>query len=400
MNLIKFFFLFVGLNMSVHLTHAQNQLSTNAGTIRVCDDPNADEETSTLRKEWVTLLREKKFTALDDAFKDREARTSKGEFREQALYRLTKFTDGTEPEFEPLLNEWVRINSSSFIALLARANYHQAIGWKKRGNKFSSDTSKDQFEALDESFKKAEIDLVKASALIPLSVLPYPGLLEISSVMSVSKDNIQDILKSTNKIAPQNFIVQKMAVHRLSPRWGGSFDEMDNIIKQAKKSKLNAIDLRRLEFTVLLEKGSHLKNVEKRILEALPYFTQAAKLCDSYQAWSEISNIQYTREDWPQVEAATIQYMRLRPDTAWAYNRRGWALEKQGRLKEAIFDYERSSELGNDFAQNKIGYFYMTGNGLPKDLNKARSLFEKANAQGNKNAKSNLEYMARTPSAN
>lgn len=253
---------------------------------------------------------------------------------------------------------------------------------------------------MNESFKKAGIDFAASSKLMPSSVLPYPGLLEIVSSMSENKDRIQDILTRANKIDPQNYIVRKMAVHRLAPRWGGSFEDLDNIITQSKSSKLNATDLRRLEFSVLFEKGSQFKNIEKRPLEALPYFTQAAKMCDSYSAWAEVSNIQYTREDWPQVEAAMLQYMRLRPDTAWGYNRRGWALEKQGRLKEAIADYEKSSDLGNDYGQNKIGYFYMTGNGLPKDLSKARSLFEKANAQGNKNAKSNLEYMARTPSAN
>lgn len=121
MNLIKYLFLFFGLIINVHLVYAQNQHSLNGGTIRVCDDANADEETSTLRKEWVSLLREKKFAALEDSFKDREARTGKGEFRDQALYRLTKFADSAEPELEPLLNEWVRNNPSSFIAPLARA---------------------------------------------------------------------------------------------------------------------------------------------------------------------------------------------------------------------------------------------------------------------------------------
>lgn len=400
MKLFKTLPLLICLLTNSDITFAQNQISGNSGVIRVCDDLNADEETSTLRKEWLLLLREKKFTALEENFKDREGRTNKGEFRDQVLYRLTKFADSAEPELEPLLNEWVRVSPTSFIALLARGHYHAAVGWRKRGNKFSNDTSKDQFEAMSESFKKAAMDLTTSSKLKPSSVLPYPGLLEIVSSLSENKDESLDILMRANKVEPQNYIVRKMALHRLTPKWGGSFDDLDHIVTQSKNSKLSAIDIRRLEFTSLFEKGSHFKSIEKRTSEALPYFTQAAKLCDSYKAWAEVSNIQYTREDWVQVEVVMNQYMRLRPDTAWGYNRRGWALEKQGRLKEAILDYEKSSDLGNDYAQNKIGYFYMTGNGLPKDLSKARNLFEKSNAQGNKNAKANLESMTRMTSTN
>jgi tetratricopeptide (TPR) repeat protein len=400
MKLFKILPLLICLLTNSDLTIAQSQPSGNSSVIRVCDDLNADEETSTLRKEWILLLREKKFTALEESFKDREVRTNKGEFGDQVLYRLTKFTDTAEPELEPLLNEWVRVYPSSFIALLARGHYHEAVGWKKRGNKFSDNTSKDQFEAMSESFKKAAIDLTTSSKLKSSSVLPYPGLLQIISSISENKNERLDILIKANKIDPKNYIVRRMALYTFVPKWGGSFEEMDHIVAQSRNSTVSESDIRRLEFISIFEKASHFKSIEKRISEALPYFTQAAKLCDSYKAWAEVSNIQYIREDWVQVEAATNQYMRLRPDTAWGYNRRGWALEKQGRLKEAIVDYEKSSDLGNDYAQNKIGYFYMTGNGLPKDLSKARNLFEKANAQGNKNAKSNLESLSRMSSSN
>ena len=396
MKLINILLPLFFLTTNTHTVFAQNNNSPSAGSIRVCDDSNADEETSALRKELVALLRDKKFAAIEDTLKDREARTLKGEFRDQSLYRLTKFADSAEPELEPLMNEWVRNNPASFMALMVRANFHLAVGWKKRGNKFSNATSQDQFDAMNESFKKAGSDLAASSKLAPVSVLPYSGLINIAGSMAQSNDKIQDVLLRANKIDPQNYVVRKMAIWRLSPRWGGSFDALDKIIEQAKSSKLNAADLRRLEYSVLFEKGSHFKDVEKRPLEALPYFMQAAKMCDSYQAWAEVSSIEYTREDWPQVEAAMNQYMRLHPDTAWGYNRRGWALQQQGRLKDAIADFKRSSELGNDYAQNKMGYFYMTGNGVPKDLAQARTLFAKANVQGNKTAKANLEYLART----
>lgn len=395
LNPLLFLTLFV---FGASAVFAQTSNSTSSDSIRVCDDLNAEVETGGLRKDMLALLRDKKYHALQDMLDDRHARMLTGEFSDRALDRLTGFADSADPALEPLLDEWVRSSQSSFMALLVRGKYYASVGWKKRGTRFSDQTSQDQMDAMGDAFKKAWSDFVASSKKQPQSVLPYPELMQIASATGNSSE-VPGILTRANALVPQNLIARLMAVRRLSPRWGGSFEATDKILAQAKIEKLNPTDLRRLEFATLQVKAAHFKDVEKRPIEALPYYTQAAKLCNSYAAWAEVSSIHYDREDWPQVEAATNQYMRLRPDTAWAYNRRGWALEKQGRLKDAISDFERAAEQGSDYAQNKIGYFYMTGNGFPKDLGKARVLFEKANAQGNKSAKANLEFMARSVEA-
>lgn len=373
------------------------QTAGGAASTQLCGSFSVDEDTAPLRKELLALLRDKKYLSLDDTLNDRHARMQKGEFTDETLARLTNFADSADPSLEPLLNEGVRTSQGGFMALLVRGKYHSAVAWKKRGSAFADKTSIDQTDAMAESFKKALADLVASKQKHPRSILPYPELMHIASAMGHSAE-IYDILVRANDVAPQNLIARRMAVWRFAPKWGGSFDAMDKILMQSKTSQLSAINQRRLEYSVLMEKASHFKLVEKRPIEALPYYTQAAKLCDAYVAWGEVSGIQYDREDWPAVEAAMNQYMRLYAGgTAWGFNRRAWALEKQGRVKDAIADYERSVELGNDYAQNKMGYFYLTGNTVPKDLVKAKALFEKANTQGNKNAKTNLENMARLP---
>jgi tetratricopeptide (TPR) repeat protein len=375
---------------------AQPASLSNPVASQNCGNLNVDEETAPLRKELLSLLRDKKYAALDDMLNDRHARMLKGEFTDQSLVRLTNFIDTADTALEPLLNEWVRTSQGGFMALLVRGKYHTATAWKKRGTEFADKTSNDQLEAMAESFKKAFADLVDSKQKQPRSILPYPELMQIASAMGQGGE-VYDILMRANEVAPHNYAARRMAVVRFSPKWGGSFEEMDKVVTQSKTSRLPAIYQKCLEYSVLMEKASHFKVVEKRPIEALPYYTQAAQLCDSHTAWAEVSSIQYAREDWPAVEAAMNQYMRLRPDTAWGFNRRAWALEKQGRVKDAVPDYERSAELGNDYAQNKMGYFYLTGNPVSKDLVKAKALFEKANAQGNKNAKAQLEYMARLP---
>lgn len=388
----SFFVLALIINTSV----SDAQISSTATSAPVCGNFKVDEDTAPLRKELLALLRDKKYAALDDTLNDRHAIMFKGEFTDQTLASVTGFTSA-DPALEPLLSEWVRISQGGFMAHLVRGKYHSAVAWKKRGGDFADKTSNDQIDAMAESFKKALADLVASKQKQPRSVLPYPELMYIASAMGHGGE-IYDILARANEVAPLNFIARRAAIGRFAPKWGGSFEAMDKIMVQAKTSQLPAMNQRALEYYALMEKASHYRWIDKRPIEALPYYTQAAKLCDSYAAWGEVSSVQYDREDWLAVEAAMNQYMRLYPGgSAWGFNRRAWALEKQGRVKDAIADYERSVELGNDYAQNKMGYFYLTGNTVTKDLVKAKALFEKANAQGNKNAKTQLEYMARLP---
>jgi TPR repeat protein len=55
--------------------------------------------------------------------------------------------------------------------------------------------------------------------------------------------------------------------------------------------------------------------------------------------------------------------------------------------------YEQGAALGNDAAINGLGVLYDQGHGVAHDSRKARQLFEKAAALGNPEAKKNLRVM-------
>ena len=76
-------------------------------------------------------------------------------------------------------------------------------------------------------------------------------------------------------------------------------------------------------------------------------------------------------------------------------SRRGWAVEKQGRLSDALPDYEAAANGGQSWAQNKLGWLYLRGEGVSIDKARARKLFGLAAAQGNQTAISNLQNMSK-----
>jgi TPR repeat protein len=77
------------------------------------------------------------------------------------------------------------------------------------------------------------------------------------------------------------------------------------------------------------------------------------------------------------------------PVTAAAWFHRSAA---QG-YADAQFNRDCFANQGNVDAQNNLGVMYYSGEGVPRDPGKAKEWFSKAAAQGNEDAKANLEAM-------
>ncbi len=66
------------------------------------------------------------------------------------------------------------------------------------------------------------------------------------------------------------------------------------------------------------------------------------------------------------------------------------ARKKQELTAKAVKANEEGAARGDAYDQYRLGQRYRDGDGVPKDLSKARALFEKAAAQGDSNAKREL----------
>jgi TPR repeat protein len=57
--------------------------------------------------------------------------------------------------------------------------------------------------------------------------------------------------------------------------------------------------------------------------------------------------------------------------------------------------FEQGAALGNDASMNNLGLLYNQGHGVPQNTRMARQFFQKAAALGNQEAKENLRGMPR-----
>ena len=67
-----------------------------------------------------------------------------------------------------------------------------------------------------------------------------------------------------------------------------------------------------------------------------------------------------------------------------------------GDYDTALEEWKPLAEMGNSFAQHKLGYMYKTGKGIPLDYGGAVIWYHLAAIQGNASAQSNLGFMYKT----
>ena len=359
----------------------------------VCDPDPESRLNAPVVERLRKLIQGKQFAALEDELGDRLRRYETGQYSDLALWQLLDETmSSNDVSFSPILDQWAAENPRQFMAHLAKAIHHIKIAHAKRGNKFADKTSVEQMDAMMDEFAKSMSSLKAALEIQPNSSLARAAVIMISRATSGRKVSLQWLVEA-EKVDPRNQAARWAAISALDPRWGGVPEDLDQLLERAAKSPLPAPRLRALQWKVEMTRAEYFHTATKERTKAMAHYRKAAGLCQSSQAQWQISSLAYDLEDWPVVVDATTRYLELRPDAYRAYARRGWAKERLARLPEAIADYEKASDLGDAWAQNKLGYLLMTGNGVPKDIPRARRLFNASAEQGNNNAQKNLDLL-------
>lgn len=181
---------------------------------------------------------------------------------------------------EGTLADWVEKNPNSFFANLANGIYHTNRGSNLRGSSFASKTQNSQFSAMKEAHLVAEKYLNAARKLKPNSALPYSSLIVIAANQS-GNVNVDAHLKAAIQADPKNLSARVSATSYLSPRWGGSLEQLDGILVEATAAKLPDAHLHYLKYNATIEKASHYEVVEKDKKTAYLNYKEAFTMCSN-----------------------------------------------------------------------------------------------------------------------
>ena len=188
------------------------------------------------------------------------------------------------PQNENSLQMWIDQRPQSFFAQLSTGIFYFNHAAYARGYKFISETSPAQLAEMNKIDEKAVGYLQKAMQLDPHSALPQGVLLGIAAREDeAAGKNAAQWLQAANQADPKNLAARIKAVNFLSPRWGGSFELLDQMVEQAKKS-LPSQSNNYLEFEVIMEKASHEEVIVKDKQKAYELYKRAKDMCENSEA--------------------------------------------------------------------------------------------------------------------
>ncbi len=202
----------------------------------------------------------------------REGRSDRVERQLNALQQ--RFESGTADEVElrdayrvfyaldeaqlATLRRWAAQSPASYPARLALGIHYRRASSDARGGQYIRDTPEDDLRRARRLAADAAAEL---DASMRLTAKPYLSLfhrMEIDGTFG-SHGDLQRDERLAAKMLPGNYLARMRFVNFTTPRWGGSYAEVDAFIARARAEGAPASALARMEAVELADKGLTLQ---------------------------------------------------------------------------------------------------------------------------------------------
>ena len=171
------------------------------------------------------LARRRQFDSLDAMFNELEADVASDVRNEIRFSDAFEAFARDEPALLESIDAWVRSRPRSPHAYVARASYHVATAWRRRGKAYVRDTPPENIRGMETFAKKAVDDLQAALLRDSTHLVAYETLIGVLQLFG-AHDLASQILVRGTSLHRGSSILYRSFVHMLWPRWGGSEDSM------------------------------------------------------------------------------------------------------------------------------------------------------------------------------
>jgi tetratricopeptide (TPR) repeat protein len=252
----------------------------NDTSINDLDRNNKKAVTAREYYETWTLLRDAQFPKVEAILEKRHQKNLASDGGDTLTLRNLSNMIGNS-DTGTLVRMWTDQYPQSFFAQLTAGLFYQQQAGNARGSQTISKTSGNQLSEMSKRDEKAIAYLKKAMQLDPHSALPQSILLGIAAREGqAAGKTAEEWLQAANQADPKNLAARIQATNFLSPRWGGSFELLDQMVQQAKKS-LSAQGIRYLEYAVMIAKANHEEVITKNKSEAQALYKRAKEICEN-----------------------------------------------------------------------------------------------------------------------
>ena len=174
-----------------------------------------------------------------------------------------------------VIDQFVETYPMEALAWLARGLYYSDFAKIVRGECSTGFTSIQRFDKMRELQEKAIHDFDKALRLDPDLYIAYAELADIYTLQE-EQDLKKNYFTKALEINPSSFFTWNLRLMRSAPRWGGSFELMENLIEEMKPLIEDNPSLYKLQGHLLFEKGVEEEKRRYKI-DAIKFYEKSLK---------------------------------------------------------------------------------------------------------------------------
>lgn len=289
------------------------------------------------------MLRRKEFKKLDATLSDYQRAYEKNVRNEDDLFDAYRafYVKGTY--YEALLNEWIKSQPNNYQPYLARASYFYNLGWESRGHKWAGETSNEQMEGMKRYFSKASKDIEQVLKIKADHVVSYYFLINIYKAVG-GHDEVTAIVSKALEKCPTSFIIRSAYLLAITPRWGGTYEEMDQFATEAQRYASDNPRLKILKGYVFYDAGS-MQRSSKNFGVAVELLSKALAFGDLARFYEERASIYEHLDKHDEALQDINTAIDMSPQDPDLYYRKSRILSSKKMMQEALKSIEIADQL-------------------------------------------------------
>ncbi len=255
-----------------------------------------------------SLLHHERYQELTAHFEEFQREFEADPVKEFWPIRAAESFASAEPTLLPQLEAWMQASSTSFAPHLALGAYFREVAYTRRGEKWFKDTPAADIAAMQAAAERAQHHLNQALAFSPKLV----AAMRISiSTPDADRARAEATLARGTALCPSCFLLRSAHIVRLTPRWGGSYEEM-----QAFAAKLPSTAHPRLKLLIGYADvdRSKIARREKRHDDALALANAACALGDHWDFLEERARVWMAMQRYDEAQKDLDLAVDMRPE--------------------------------------------------------------------------------------
>jgi tetratricopeptide (TPR) repeat protein len=310
--------------------------------------PVAGEPKESLTLDQYIGLREyfedQQFDILNTLFEKYQEEFETDVYNEYKIFDVCRVFRTTLPGYEDIFESWLQFSPNHYAPYLARAHYFYEYGWESRGYRFRKDTPDEQIQKMRHFFRKAVEDVNRARAIDPKLIPAYTVLLGVYNATGDEEGEFQTI-ETALELFPESFLMRSTYMWAIEPRWGGSYEQMEEFAKEAEEYYDLNPELTVLYGFIYSDQAKRFKSNEK-YEQALNMYTTALSYGDNFEFYHARAEIyHYYLNEAEKALADVERSITFRPLAYKSYQLRSRIYYKMGDIDSALDDLDTADLL-------------------------------------------------------